>query len=598
LSLLDSRLHDVPISKMLKLQNLSRIKPPPCSLVTFTISTRFLFKHSSPRSIRKFRYRLPKNPFLIKSLTQNHLYKEVSIKFKIINLYSILATATVTFAIIYITYIAYLDFNSYKRNAVAWWYVGKVLVRYKLKGSKKSSKDHEYCGEQFLQLALANGGVYVKIGQHLSALSHVLPKEMCKKLEPLQTKCTQQSFESVQKMLRDELGLELVREITELRGEPEGTASIAQVHRAKIGGNDVAIKVQHAMIAKNAEEDMRTLATWASRARRHFGEKFNFMWLVNEIRDMLVDELDFRKEASNATEARQNHAHLPWLVIPKVYQEFTTERILVMNYELGHAIDDHSWYIKNQVDANQVVANISYLFNEMVFVTGFLHSDPHAGNLKIRKSGPIGPVQVILLDHGQYKRLTSIFRHDYCNFLHAIVSSDVPKVKKYAKRLNIANPDLAATLACMMTGVRWNNITDKGGLQARGRANEGNWGSGDVAEQMVDKYLDQALEILDKVPPELGLIMKSNDLIRCLESKLTAGSTAETYTNMAYLCITGMKMVELSNAISPEDRAAIYWKYFLPLMYNFMTRTYFLFYNLTVDRWNRWKQFFTRTNKN
>jgi len=492
----------------------------------------------------------------------------------------------------------YLTDDTVRRNTVAGCYILPVILRYILSGTS-NEKSHDYCGKKFLDLAMTQGGVYVKIGQHLSALGHIMPKEITARLKVLQTECTERELSEVMAVLKADLG-EDFEEFTEFKAQPEGTASIAQVHRAKLGDKDVAIKIQHRDIAENADADIRMLTHMVNVGCWAFGEKWNFQWLVDEIRDLLKVELDFRNEASNATEARLNHGHFPWLVIPKVYQEYTSKRVLVMDYEAGHAIDDKAWYEENNVDPAKVVSKISYLFNEMTFVTGFLHSDPHAGNLKIRKVGPIGPIQIILLDHGQYRRLSSIFRNDYCNFLHSVVefgknpALNQARMLKYAKRLNITDVDMANQLACMMLGVRWSQITDEGGLTIKGRKKDNNWGEAKATQEIIDQYLDQALEIFNEIPSELGIIMKSNDLIRCLETKLTAGASAENYVNMAYLCITGMQKVELSNASSQDEQAKIYWKYFWPQTVIFWQTSYYYFLGLLVQRFQRYYYFFER----
>ena len=119
---------------------------------------------------------------------------------------------------------------------------------------------------------------------------------------------------------------------TEFNAIPEGTASIAQVHKATLDGELVAIKIQHKDISSNAAADIKLLTKLSDVSKVIFGKRFNFQWLVDEVRELLDTELDFRNEASNATEARQNHAHFPWLVIPKIHQEYTTRRIQSVKY--------------------------------------------------------------------------------------------------------------------------------------------------------------------------------------------------------------------------------------------------------------------------
>ena len=266
-----------------------------------------------------------------------------------------------------------------------------------------------------------------------------------------------------------------------------------------------------------------------------------------------------------------------------------------MNFESGHPIDDPEWYSANSVDPVKVVNNISYLFNEMMFVYGFLHSDPHPGNLKIRKRGPIGPVQVILLDHGQYRRLNSVFKSDYCNFLHAVVDFDEKKIHKYGERLNIDDVDLANQLACMMLGVRYKSFSEGGGLMSQGRdKKKSGWGEKAETKKIMDKHLDSSMDILNKIPPELVIIMKSNDLIRCLETKLTNGMNPENYVNMAYLCLMGMRSVELNNVDCYEERGKIYKKYFWSLSKVYWYQVYFKIVNGVAEKYKRYTGYYRR----
>lgn len=475
--------------------------------------------------------------------------KQLLIKFNNFRNYKITIQTNILFTIsllaVYGSYKWYKDSNSFFRNLRFYYYIGSILISYFINDS-----NHDFCGKTMLKLAYANGGVCVKIGQHLSAMSHVIPEDITKYLKQLQSECQKQPIDNIVTVLKNELGARYTH-ISDLVTEPVGTASIAQVHKAKLNGKDVVIKVQHLDIAENADQDIRLLRWFCSKIKnsKQFGHKFNLNWLVEELAVLLQDELNFVKEASNATEARHNHGHLPWLVIPRIYQEYTTPKILIMDYEEGEMIDNKEFYIKNKIDPRKVIERISYLFNEMIFIKGFLHSDPHAGNLRIRKNGPIGPVQIILLDHGQYKRFSSVFHYNYCNFLNAVMTSNAENILKYSKNLNINKESLAQQLACMMTGMNWQQIVDHT-MVTKGRKNAGSWGSGDRTKDLVNKHLDKALEILENIPSELTIIMKSNDLIRCLEHKLTDGTSPEVYLSLAYLCLKGMKRLELAEHTS------------------------------------------------
>ena len=124
---------------------------------------------------------------------------------------------TLTLSTGYLAYRGWTDSHALRRDIFAYYIIGKVItnymIAYKLQ-NEASSKHHEYCGAQFHKLAMTNGGVFVKIGQHLAAMAHVIPDEIVSKLKPLQADCTQRSVEEVLQVMREELGAERVSRFT------------------------------------------------------------------------------------------------------------------------------------------------------------------------------------------------------------------------------------------------------------------------------------------------------------------------------------------------------------------------------------------------
>ena len=159
--------------------------------------------------------------------------------------------------------------------------------------------------------------------------------------------------------------------------------------------------------------------------------------------------------------------------------------------------------------------------------------------------------------------------------------------------MNILKPEYAKQLACMMTGMRWKNMAD-GKLVTQGRSHADNWGDSKTTSEMMDKYLDQALEIMDSVPSELVIILKSNDLIRCLENSLTKNTTPENYVNMAYLCIQGMKKIELQDALNSFEVLSVHSRYIKSLSVLFLVKSYFYFKSMLKERYDRYNTFFRK----
>jgi len=415
---------------------------------------------------------------------------------------------------------------------------------------------HTYCGKELLALARRQGGVYVKIGQHLSSLPHLIAPQIALPLRELQTSCPEHSLEDVLHVINEDLGSEKFQYFTDFEPVPLGTASIAQVHKAKLNGRDVAIKVQHREIEEHLAEDLVLLSKCVKIAKSILGSRWNIQCVVDHIQTMLDGELDFRREARNAELTRQNHAHYPWLVVPKTHPDYTTRRVLVMDFEDGNAIDDAAWYAKHSIDKRRVINDITKLFNEMIITTGHLHSDPHPGNVKIRMTKR-GDYEVVLLDHGQYTSLSQSFREAYCRFIHAVVEygkdpqGNAGTLFKYGKSLNFRDELQCTQVACMILVVSWEQIANGGGLMEAGAKLTNDKSEAisvydDVlSQEFVDSHLDDAIEIVRTIPDSLKTIMKTNSLIYSLGVKLAVSSRSENYIGMARLCLRTMRKHEM-----------------------------------------------------
>jgi aarF domain-containing kinase len=133
-----------------------------------------------------------------------------------------------------------------------------------------------------------------------------------------------------------------------------------------------------------------------------FFPDFKLLWLMDETKKNLPMELDFLHEAHNADMLRNLMTHCKWLKIPKVYWNYSTERVLVMEYMDGGQINDLGYLQKEKISPREVTQKVGTLYSEMIFSHGFVHCDPHPGNLLVNKNKVNGETQIVLLDHGLY----------------------------------------------------------------------------------------------------------------------------------------------------------------------------------------------------
>lgn len=128
---------------------------------------------------------------------------------------------------------------------------------------------------------------------------------------------------------------------------------------------------------------------------------FKMQWLVDESKKNLPTELDFLNEGRNAEKVADMFKDCKWLKVPRIFWDISSKRVLVMEYVTGGQVNDLEYIENNKIDRYDVANKIGQLYSKMIFINGFVHSDPHPGNILVSKTAR-GDTQLILLDHGLY----------------------------------------------------------------------------------------------------------------------------------------------------------------------------------------------------
>lgn len=383
---------------------------------------------------------------------------------------------------------------------------------------------HKRCAERTLVVLEKNGGIFIKLGQHLSAMNYLLPPEWTNTFIPLQDKCPVSSFELVEEMFRKDTGEELWDYFSEFASEPIGAASLAQVHLATIkdSGRKVAVKVQHPELEAWAPLDLALTRYTFSTLKRFFPE-YDLEWLSSEMDVSLPKELDFQEEAKNARRMKEHFAKIPHLplVIPEVI--WAKKRILVMACESGRRLDDLEFLDSNGIDRDEVSATLARIFNEMIFGNGApLHCDPHGGNIAIRKNTSRrylgrGPnFDVILYDHGLYRDIELPLRRSYAKMWLAVIDGDMDRMKKYAHEVaGIEDKDFPL-FASAITGRDYSIVSKSGSILQTRTPDEEKTMTGALQEGLIVDLV----QLLSRVPRIILLILKTNDLTRSLDENL------------------------------------------------------------------------------
>ncbi|KAI0543536.1 ABC1 family-domain-containing protein [Xylaria curta] len=395
---------------------------------------------------------------------------------------------------------------------------------------------HKRCAVRTLKVLEKNGGIFIKLGQHLSAMTYLLPYEWTSTFIPLQDQCPVSSYESIEEMFRRDTGEELTDYFSDFAHEPIGAASLAQVHLATVKetGQRVAVKVQHPGLAQWAPLDMALTKFTFSTLKRFFPE-YDLEWLSSEMEASLPQELDFQLEANNAIRTKQHFqklSELP-LVIPEVI--WAKKRILVMANESGRRLDDLDYLDSNNIDRDEVSATLAHIFNEMIFGKNApLHCDPHGGNIAIRKTDKKRGgknFEIIIYDHGLYRDIPEHLQRSYAKMWLAVIDGDMDAMKQHAHDVAGVTEEQFPLFASAITG-RDYTVVSSSILQSRSEEEKKTMG-----DALQEGLLSDLVTMLGQVPRIILLILKTNDLTRSLDESLhTRQGPMRTFLILAHYC--------------------------------------------------------------
>jgi ubiquinone biosynthesis protein len=266
------------------------------------------------------------------------------------------------------------------------------------------------------------GPTFVKLGQLLAGRSDILPPEWTRELARLREEVRPEPWERVREQLAEDLGGDPEQVFADLEREAMAAGSIAQVHRARLAdGTRVVLKVRRPGIREVVEDDLRLLARLARRADESSDlGPLDPARIVRELSRAMQGELDLRAEARHGATFARNLAHRPEVVVPRVHERWTRERLLVLDYVEGPSAA--SWLAGDrsvEVDPVRVARLGAEIVLEMILDHGFYHSDPHQGNVLFLPGD-----RIALLDFGQVGRLGERRRAELERMLAGIAGRD------------------------------------------------------------------------------------------------------------------------------------------------------------------------------
>lgn len=280
--------------------------------------------------------------------------------------------------------------------------------------------------EQLVAVLQDLGPTFVKIGQMISARADIFPPEYCDALTKLRTQATPLPFNEIEDTLNKAYGGDYTRVFSSLDETPLGSASIAQVHKATLrdSGKVVAVKVRRPHVKEQMLEDIKLLRRANELLEIVGPSDLDAAAFIDQIEETTKNEIDFRAEAVNLHDFHHNLEGCEHISSPEVYDEYTSESVLVMDYIEGVHADDQKAFKAMDIDTKELGNLLTQNFIKQLLQDGLFHADPHTGNIII-KPGP----EIVWIDLGMMGRLSETERRLLRRMFFAVGARDARRMK-------------------------------------------------------------------------------------------------------------------------------------------------------------------------
>ncbi|MDT0644560.1 AarF/UbiB family protein [Zunongwangia sp. F363] len=304
-----------------------------------------------------------------------------------------------------------------------------------MEGNEENHEDNfDQSPEELVEDLKKMGPTYIKLGQLLSTRPDLLPDAYLQELASLQDDVPPIPYEEVHKIVEEELGTRISKAFNSFEEKPLASASIGQVHYATLrSGQPVAVKVQRPGIRLKFLEDLDTLRELADLAVKHTqtAKKYSFDQVLEELRHILLQELDYTREAKNLETLGNNLSKYKQLVVPQPINDYCSGKVLSMEFIEGKKITKLSPLKQLEVDYSPLADELVQAYLQQIINDGFVHADPHPGNVQFTSDDKIA-----LIDLGMVAKFTPQLQEYILQLLISISTTNGSETAKILLRMS------------------------------------------------------------------------------------------------------------------------------------------------------------------
>lgn len=310
-----------------------------------------------------------------------------------------------------------------------------VSAKKQVTGMAGEKRFFEYTRWERIKMVIEElGTTAIKLAQFLSNRPDILPEELITEFKKLQSNVSPYSSKKAIEIIEREINRPIDSIFSYFDHYTIGSASIGQVHRAKLRtGEDVVVKVQRPGAEKRVKTDLILLREFVKLTENYFKDYgiLNPLEIVDTFEESMLKELDYHTETRNTLQFKSLYHNVKFLKVPKPYREYSSSKVLVLEFISGCTITDLKQLSDWGLDRKTIARRGLHIYLTQIFKFGLFHADPHPGNIMVFPNGIIS-----LIDYGMIGKLTKKQRYYFTGILFSLVQMDSKRMAEYFRKLS------------------------------------------------------------------------------------------------------------------------------------------------------------------